>query len=123
MMDQGPGGTCGPVEREAHAGAGLLAGLVSPWGTHAEALNEELKPTEALTLEKFMEDCLLWKGPYAGEGKGCEELPPAEEGEVETTCDELPTVPIFCPPGVEEVEKSAVKLSLGKRGEMGGKVV
>jgi len=28
------GSTCRPVEREAHAGAGLLAALVTPWGTH-----------------------------------------------------------------------------------------
>ena len=27
----------GPVEQETHAGAGLLAGLVTPWGTHARA--------------------------------------------------------------------------------------
>jgi len=27
----------GPVERGAHTGAGLLAGLVTPWGTHAGA--------------------------------------------------------------------------------------
>ena len=29
--------TCRPVEREAHTGAGLLAGLVTPWGIHAGA--------------------------------------------------------------------------------------
>jgi len=50
----------GPVERAAHAGAGLLAGLVTSWGptleqpvpegldlvgrTHAEAVSEELQP-------------------------------------------------------------------------------
>jgi len=34
-LEQAPGNTCGPVERGAHAGAGLLAGLVTPWGTHA----------------------------------------------------------------------------------------
>ena len=28
----------GPVERGAHAEAGLLAGLVTPWGTHAGAV-------------------------------------------------------------------------------------
>jgi len=31
-LEQAPGGTCGPMEREAHAGAGLLAGLVTLWG-------------------------------------------------------------------------------------------
>ncbi|GAB0204530.1 acid sphingomyelinase-like phosphodiesterase 3b [Grus japonensis] len=30
-----PEGACGPMERGAHAGAGLLAGLVTLWRTHA----------------------------------------------------------------------------------------
>jgi len=33
-LEQGPDRTCGPVEREAHSGAGLLAGLVTPLETH-----------------------------------------------------------------------------------------
>ncbi|GAB0183028.1 AN1-type zinc finger protein 5-like [Grus japonensis] len=37
-LEQAPGRTCGPVERGAHAGADLLAGLVTPWGTHAGAV-------------------------------------------------------------------------------------
>jgi len=37
MLQQAPAKTSGPVEREAHARAGLLAGLVTPWGTHAGA--------------------------------------------------------------------------------------
>ena len=28
MLEQAPGRTCGPMERGAHAGAGLLAGFV-----------------------------------------------------------------------------------------------
>ncbi|GAB0178226.1 AN1-type zinc finger protein 5-like [Grus japonensis] len=32
----------GPVERGAQAGAGLLAGLVTPWESHAGAVGEEL---------------------------------------------------------------------------------
>jgi len=36
-LEQAPARTCGPMERGAHAGAGLLAGLVTPWGTHAGA--------------------------------------------------------------------------------------
>jgi len=59
-MEQAPARTCGPVERGAHAGAGLLAGLVTPWGpmleqpvseelhsmgrTHGGAVREELHP-------------------------------------------------------------------------------
>ena len=37
-LEQDPGRSCGPVERGAHAGAGFLAGLVTPWGTHAGAV-------------------------------------------------------------------------------------
>jgi len=36
-MEQTPARTCGPVERGAHIGAGFLAGLVTPWRTHAGA--------------------------------------------------------------------------------------
>jgi len=31
------------MKRGAYAGAGLLAGLVTPWGTHAGAVCEELQ--------------------------------------------------------------------------------
>jgi len=37
VLEQTPGRTCGPVERAGHAGAGLLAGLVTLWGFHAGA--------------------------------------------------------------------------------------
>jgi len=40
MMEQTPGRTCDPVERGDHAGAGLLAGLWTPW--------------KGPTLEQFM---------------------------------------------------------------------
>jgi len=59
-MEQAPVRTCGPVERGAHARAGLLAGLVTPWGAtleqpvpeglqtvgrdHTGAVCEELQP-------------------------------------------------------------------------------
>jgi len=36
-LEQAPARTCGPLERGAHAGAGLLAGLVTPWVTHTGA--------------------------------------------------------------------------------------
>jgi len=39
MLNQAPGRTCGPVQRGAHAGAGLLAGLVNPWGIQAGAVS------------------------------------------------------------------------------------
>jgi len=34
-LEQAPARTCGLMERGAHAGAGLLAELVTPWETHA----------------------------------------------------------------------------------------
>jgi len=36
VLEQAAGRTCGPMERGAHAGAGLLAGLVTPWGPMLE---------------------------------------------------------------------------------------
>jgi len=36
-LEQAPGRTCEPMERGAHAGAGLLSGIVTLWGTHAGA--------------------------------------------------------------------------------------
>ena len=43
MLEQAPGRICRPMERRAHTGAGLLAGLVTPGGTHAGAVREELQ--------------------------------------------------------------------------------
>lgn len=37
-LDQAPGKPCGPVERGARAGAGLLAGLMTPWRNNAGAV-------------------------------------------------------------------------------------
>jgi len=68
VLEQAPGRTCGPVQRGAHAGAGLVAGLVTPWGTHAGAVHEELQPMGGTTLENFVEDCLLWEEPHSGAG-------------------------------------------------------
>jgi len=36
-LEQAPARTCRPVERRSHPEAGLLVGLVTPWGTHAGA--------------------------------------------------------------------------------------
>ena len=44
VVEQVPGWTCGPTKKEAHTRAGLLAGLVTPWGTHAGAVCEGLQP-------------------------------------------------------------------------------
>jgi len=37
VLEQAPARTCGPMERGAHATAGLLAGLVTLWWTHTGA--------------------------------------------------------------------------------------
>jgi len=55
------------MERGVHAGAGLLAGLVTPWGpTLEQPVPEGLHPvgrTRAAAvreeLDKFVENCLL----------------------------------------------------------------
>ena len=58
-MEQAPARTCGPVERGAHAGAGLLAGLVTSWeGPTLEQFMKSCSPWEGLMLEKFVENCL-----------------------------------------------------------------
>jgi len=48
---------------------------------------------EGLLLERFMENCQPWEGLHTGAGEESE-----EEGAAETTCDELHTTPIPCPP-------------------------
>jgi len=42
VLEQAPGRTYGPMGRGAHTGAGLLAGLVTLWGTHPGAVCERL---------------------------------------------------------------------------------
>jgi len=62
----------------------------------------------------------VWEGPSTGAGEECEE----EEGAAEIACDELTAAPIPCPPvllGGENVEKSGVKLSSGRRKGLGGR--
>jgi len=66
-----PEGGCDPIGsswqdlwthemRVAYAGAGLLAGLVTPWkGTTLGQFVKSCSPWEGLMLEKFMENCLL----------------------------------------------------------------
>jgi len=71
------------VERGAHAGSGLLAGLMTPWGpTLEQSVPERLHPME---------------GTHAGAGAECEESSTEEE---ETMCDELTAAPIPCPPAL-----------------------
>ncbi|PKU40823.1 hypothetical protein llap_8879 [Limosa lapponica baueri] len=73
MLEQAPGRTCGPVERGTHAGADLLAGLVTPWkGPMLEQLVKNCSRWEGLMLEKFRKDCLPWEGLHTQAGEECE---------------------------------------------------
>ena len=74
MLEQASGRTCGPMERGAHPGAGLLAGFATP-------------------ASEFVEDCLPWEGTHDGTGEESE-----EEGMAVTTCNGLTATPIPCPP-------------------------
>jgi len=53
VLEQAPARTCGPMERGAHIGTDLLAGLVTPWGTHAGAVSEELQPMGRTHIGEF----------------------------------------------------------------------
>lgn len=68
--------------------------ITSP-GSNIHTLEQSIKycsPWEGLTLEKFIESCLLWKGSHTGAGDNSQ-----EQGEAETICDKLTTAPIPCP--------------------------
>ncbi|KAJ7415763.1 hypothetical protein WISP_76221 [Willisornis vidua] len=70
MLKQGPGRTCGAMGRGAHAGAGLLAGLVTPLGTHLSL--KDLHPVEGTHI-----------------GSVYDELNPVGKIHVEEVCREL----------------------------------
>ncbi|KAF4792109.1 hypothetical protein TURU_123504 [Turdus rufiventris] len=65
MLEQTPGRSCqekGTMERGAHAGAGLLAGLVTLWGTHKGAgCSWGTAHCGKDTEEEFMKNCPLWE--------------------------------------------------------------
>jgi len=138
MLEQAPARTCGPEERGAHAGAGLLAGPVTPWGTHAgAACSGRTAPCgkdpywgsscRAAAHGKDSRWRSLWRtvsrkrNLHAGAGEECEESSPKEEGAAETTWDELTVTPIPCPPvmlgGRRQRNKSEVEP--GKKGGPG----
>ncbi|KAK4807037.1 hypothetical protein QYF61_018378 [Mycteria americana] len=78
-----------------------------------EYLMKNCSPWEGPTLEKSVEDCLLWERPHAGAREESE-----EESAAETMCDELTATCIPHPPALlrgEAVEKSGAELSLGRR--------
>jgi len=134
-MEQAPARTCRPVERGAHAGAGLLAGLVTPWGptlkqpvpeglhpvegTHTGAVREELQPVGRTHFGEVCGELSPVRGTSTlGQGKSVRSPPPEEEGVAETTRGELTTDPIPCPPallGRGRGRETGLKLSLGRR--------
>jgi len=99
MLEQATGMTCGSKERAAHAGAGLVAGLVTPWkGPPLGQFVKNCSSWEGLRLEQFMENCLPWEGPQAGAGAECDTSSPEEEEVAGTTCEELTAAPVPPPP-------------------------
>lgn len=58
--------TCGPMEKEAHIGARLLAGLVNPLCSMLEQFMKNCTQWEGQMLEKFMGNCLPWEGLHTG---------------------------------------------------------
>lgn len=73
-----PGGTRGPMERGAYAGAGLLSGPCRgpmqeqsvPEGPTLEHFVKNCSLWQGLMLEKFVGNCLLWERLHVRAGKG-----------------------------------------------------
>ncbi|KAJ7404996.1 hypothetical protein WISP_142411 [Willisornis vidua] len=62
VLELGPVRTCRPMEKGAHTGAGLMAGLVTPRGTHTGALFlTDCAPRKGPTLEQFVKNCSPWE--------------------------------------------------------------
>ena len=112
-LEQAPARTCGPVDRGAHAGAGLLAWLVTPWGNHTVAACS----WRAALHGKYPRWRTLWRAAGCGEdshwriswrtvshgrdlmlGQGKSVRSPGEEGAAKTTYDKLTATPIPHPP-------------------------
>jgi len=136
VLQQAPARTCGPVERAAHAGAVLLAGLVTLWGpmlddpvpegphpmgrTHTRAVCEELQPVGRTHVGEVCGELSSVRGTFMMEqGKSVRSPPPEEEGAAETMCDELTVTPIPRPPLPLRVggggREMGVKLTPGRR--------
>jgi len=140
VLEQAPAMTYATMERGAHAGAGLLAGLVTPWGTHAgAACSWRTAPrgkdpcwgssSRAAACGKDSRWRSLWRTVSherdlrLEQGKSVRSPHPEEERVAETTCDELTAAPIPRPPVLlmGRGRETGVKLSLGRR-EGWGKV-
>jgi len=92
MLEQAPARTCGPVERGAHAGAGLLARACDSVGDPrwSSLFLKSCSPWQGPTLEQFVAEGLYPMGrTHAGAGAESK-----EDGVAETACDELTTTPI-----------------------------
>lgn len=105
--------TCGSMEREVHARAGLLVGLVTPWESFAGAVcTWRTAPHERHKLDQFVKACSLWERPndqywrglwrifchgresHARAGEECEESSPWGRRSSKNVWDELTAVPI-----------------------------
>jgi len=105
-LEQASARTYRHVERGAHAGAGLLAGLVTPWGTHAGAAYSWRKDPHwgssrraAAHGEDSFGRSLSRTVSYEREltlaqGKSVRSPPPEGQGAAETMCDELTITPM-----------------------------
>jgi len=99
-LEQASGRSCGPMERGAHPGAGLLAGLVTLWGAHAGAACSWRTAPHG----KDPRWSSSWRTVSCGrdltleQGRSVRSPPPEEEEVAETTCDALTVTPIPHPP-------------------------
>jgi len=105
VLEQAPATTCRPVEREAHTGPGLLAGLVTPWGptleqpvpegqhpvggTHAGAVLEELQPIGRTHVGVVCGELSPVRGTFTLEQGQSVRSPPPEGQEAAETCPVL----------------------------------
>jgi len=129
------------MKRGAHARAGLLAGLVTPWKgptleqpvpeglhpvgmTHAGAVREELQPLGRTHIGEVCGELSPVRGTFMLEqGKSVRSLPPEGQGSAATTCDELTATPIPHPPVPPEGrrERNGIEAEPGKKGGMEGR--
>ena len=113
------------MERGAHAGAGLLSGLVTRGGpTLEQSVPEGLQAAER-THTGEVHGGLSPVGGTPHWSRGRVRSPaPEEEGAAETRCEELTPTPIPCPPVLlagRRQRKLGVKLCLGRRQGWGGR--
>lgn len=136
VLKEAPGRTCGPIEREAHTGAGFLLGLVTLWviphwrrlflkdmeETHGGAVHE-VQPVRMTQSGEVFLGLSPMGGTSSWSRKSLRSPAHEEERMAETTCDELASTPILCPCTVlvEEVEKIMSKVRPGKKRGVGGK--